>query len=306
MKATGQHTYGEWKVTTPATCIANGSKERECSVCHQKETETITALGHNFHGTETVTKAPTCTTEGTKTVKCTRCDAVDTQTIPKDPDAHDWGEWKVTTPATCTTPGVETRYCNRDHNHSETRPTAKDSNNHAGHGTHIEGYVAPTCTKDGYTGDTYCNGCNQKIKDGTVIPATGHHWKDNGDGTHTCTNCGATEGQPFNTNSALELRVVDAEGMDQPFTVSQNGTLRTYTGAYDTATLTGDLDTLRYLQDHGAQTIQFVTNGQTSSFAINDLLAQGSASEVLPHPPWGPKSPPLLVEPADHSELVKD
>ena len=275
-------------------------------MCHQKETETITALGHNFHGTETVTKAPTCTTEGTKTVKCTRCDAVDTQTIPKDPDAHDWGEWKVTTPATCTTPGVETRYCNRDHNHSETRPTAKDSNNHAGHGTHIEGYVAPTCTKDGYTGDTYCNGCNQKIKDGTVIPATGHHWKDNGDGTHTCPDCGATEGQPVNTNSALELRVVDAEGMDQPFTVSQNGTLRTYTGAYDTATLTGDLDTLRYLQDHGAQTIQFVTNGQTSSFAINDLLAQGSGSEVFYLTHRGAEEPTLLLVEADHSELVKD
>ena len=113
------------------------------------------------------------------------------------------------------------------------------------------------------------------------IPATGHHWKDNGDGTHTCPDCGATEGQPVNTNSALELRVVDAEGMNEPFTVNQNGTLRTYTGAYDTATLTGDLDTLRYLQEHGAQTIQFVTNGQTSSFVINDLLAQGSGSEVF-------------------------
>ena len=228
------------------------------------------------------------------------------QEVLKATGQHTYGEWKVTTPATCTTPGVETRYCNRDHNHSETRPTAKDSNNHAGHGTHIEGYVAPTCTKDGYTGDTYCNGCNQKIKDGTVIPATGHHWKDNGDGTHTCPDCGATEGQPFNTNSALELRVVDAEGMDQPFTVSQNGTLRTYTGAYDTATLTGDLDTLRYLQDHGAQTIQFVTNGQTSSFAINDLLAQGSGSEVFYLTHRGAEEPTLLLVEADHSELVKD
>ena len=163
-----------------------------------------------------------------------------------------------------------------------------------------------TCTTDGYTGDTYCDGCNQKIKDGTVIPATGHHWKDNGDGTHTCTKCGATEGQPVNTNSALELRVVDAEGMDQPFTVSQNGTLRTYTGAYDTATLTGDLDTLRYLQDHGAQTIQFVTNGQTSSFAINDLLAQGSGSEVFYLTHRGAEEPTLLLVEADHSDLVKD
>ena len=217
--------------------------------------------------------AATCTTPGSKTYKCTfesfesNNSAVDpehteqwTENTAIDPDAHDWGEWKVTTPATCTKEGVETRYCHNNSAHVQTR----------------------------------------------TIPATGHHWKDNGDGTHTCPDCGATEGQPVNTNSALELRVVDAEGMDQPFTVSQNGTLRTYTGAYDTATLTGDLDTLRYLQDHGAQTIQFVTNGQTSSFDINDLLAQGSGSEVFYLTHRGAEEPTLLLVEADHSELVKD
>ena len=170
-----------------------------------------------------------------------------------------------------------------------------------------------TCTEDGWVkyGCTYESDRHatapEHIDEWTeTIPATGHHWVDKGDGTHTCTKCGATEGQPFNTNSALELRVVDAEGMDQPFTVSQNGTLRTYTGAYDTATLTGDLDTLRYLQDHGAQTIQFVTNGQTSSFAINDLLAQGSGSEVFYLTHRGAEEPTLLLVEADHSELVKD
>ena len=170
-----------------------------------------------------------------------------------------------------------------------------------------------TCTEDGWvkyecTYEHDNNAAHPEHKDQWVetIPATGHHWKDNGDGTHTCPDCGATEGQPFNTNSALELRVVDAEGMDQPFTVSQNGTLRTYTGAYDIATLTGDLDTLRYLQDHGAQTIQFVTNGQTSSFAINDLLAQGSGSEVFYLTHRGAEEPTLLLVEADHSDLVKD
>ena len=268
-------------------------------------TETIDALGHDFTVKQSEMPA-TCETAGTIVWKCSRCDETKTETIPAL--NHDYrDDWTVTTPATCTTKGVETRYCHNDHSHSETRPTADvDHNNHAGHGTHIEGYVAPTCTKDGYTGDTYCNGCNQKIKDGTVIPVTGHHWKDKGNGTHTCPDCGATEGQPVNTNSALELRVVDAEGMDQPFTVSQNGTLRTYTGAYDIATLTGDLDTLRYLQDHGAQTIQFVTNGQTSSFAINDLLAQGSGSEVFYLTHRGAEEPTLLLVEADHSELVKD
>ncbi|WP_149793499.1 hypothetical protein [Faecalibacterium sp. Marseille-P9312] len=170
-----------------------------------------------------------------------------------------------------------------------------------------------TCTEDGwvkygctYESDRYATAPEHIDEWTETIPATGHHWKDNGNGTHTCTNCGATEALPSDTNSALELRVVDAEGMNEPFTVSENGTLRTYTGAYDTATLTGDLNTLRYLQEHGAQTIQFVTNGKTSSFAINDLLAQGSGSEVFYLTHRGAEEPTLLLVEADHSELVKD
>ena len=178
-----------------------------------------------------------------------------------------------------------------------------------------------TCTEDGwvkyectYESDRYATARDHTDQWTETIPATGHRWgewvEDTAAGTRTreCSVCHATETEPLpsDTNSALELRVVDAEGMDQPFTVSQNGTLRTYTGAYDTATLTGDLDTLRYLQDHGAQTIQFVTNGKTSSFAINDLLAQGSGSEVFYLTHRGTEEPTLLLVEADHSDLVKD
>ena len=178
-----------------------------------------------------------------------------------------------------------------------------------------------TCTEDGwvkygctYESDRYATAPEHNYQWTETIPATGHRWgewvEDTAAGTRTreCSVCHATETEPLpsDTNSALELRVVDAEGMNQPFTVSQNGTLRTYTGAYDTATLTGDLDTLRYLQDHGAQTIRFVTNGQTSSFAINDLLAQGSGSEVFYLTHRGAEEPTLLLVEADHSDLVKD
>ena len=174
-----------------------------------------------------------------------------------------------------------------------------------------EGWVKYGCT---YESDRYATAPEHNYQWTETIPATGHRWgewvEDTAAGTRTreCSVCHATETEPLpsDTNSALELRVVDAEGMDQPFTVSQNGTLRTYTGAYDTATLTGDLNTLRYLQDHGAQTIQFVTNGQTSSFAINDLLAQGSGSEVFYLTHRGAEEPTLLLVEADHSELVKD
>ena len=237
---------------------------------------------------ETGHQDATCTEKGWKEYGCT----LESDNHAAAPTHTD--KWKEYTPALghhWVDNGEANHICDRDH------LTAAHT-----YGDWV--VVTPaTCTTAGQKQHT-CTECGHV--ETQEIPATGHHWKDNGDGTHTCTKCGATEGQPVNTNSALELRVVDAEGMNQPFTVSQNGTLRTYTGAYDTATLTGDLDTLRYLQDHGAQTIQFVTNGQTSSFAINDLLAQGSGSEVFYLTHRGAEEPTLLLVEADHSELVKD
>lgn len=245
------------------------------------------------HGKNVCTKneinrqEPTCTEEGWVKYGCTY-ESDRHATAPEHID-----EWTETIPALghdWKDNGDANHICDRDH------VTAAHT---YGEWTTVK---EATCTAAGQKQHT-CTECGHVETE--VIPATGHHWVDKGDGTHTCPDCGATEGQPFNTNSALELRVVDAEGMDQPFTVSQNGTLRTYTGAYDTATLTGDLNTLRYLQDHGAQTIQFVTNGKTSSFAINDLLAQGSGSEVFYLTHRGAEEPTLLLVEADHSDLVK-
>ena len=215
----------------------------------------------------------------------------------------------ITQQPTCTEPGSADCTCDYEHTNGAAHPSCNrtwtDEVPALGHDWDDWQVTTPaTCTKEGVE-TRYCKHDHSHVET-RPIPATGHHWVDNGDGTHTCPDCGATEGQPVNTNSALELRVVDAEGMNEPFTVSENGTLRTYTGAYDTATLTGDLNTLRYLQDHGAQIIQFVTNGQTSSFAINDLLAQGSGSEVFYLTHRGAEEPTLLLVEADHSDLVKD
>ena len=296
---------------------ANGAANTSCDLTWQ---DVLPATGLHDYGEWNTVKEATCTTEGQKQRTCKVCNHVDTQTIPIDPNAHNWGDWTVDVAPTCTAAGQKSHHCTRCN--AITDVTVLPA---TGHQWHSDNDATHTCNKDNVTeSHTYndwvvvtpatCTTAGKKKHTCTEcghvetqeIPATGHHWKDNGDGTHTCPDCGATEGQPFNTNSALELRVVDAEGMDQPFTVSQNGTLRTYTGAYDIATLTGDLDTLRYLQDHGAQTIQFVTNGQTSSFAINDLLAQGSGSEVFYLTHRGAEEPTLLLVKADHSDLVKD
>ena len=237
---------------------------------------------------ETGHQDATCTEKGWKEYGCT----LESDNHAAAPTHTD--RWKEYIPAT-----GHTWKDNGDANHICVKGDATEAHAY-GEWTTV---TAATCTTKGEKKHT-CTVCGHV--ETQEIPATGHHWVDKGNGTHTCPDCGATEGQPVNTNSALELRVVDAEGMNQPFTVSQNGTLRTYTGAYDTATLTGDLNTLRYLQDHGAQTIQFVTNGQTSSFAISDLLAQGSGSEVFYLTHRGAEEPTLLLVEADHSELVKD
>ena len=297
-------------ITQQPTCTEPGSANYTCNYektngatnhsCNRTWQETI-PIDPNAHNYVKTTVPPTCGAQGYDEYICTNnSDHKYRDNFVDATGNHQFNDWHLTKAPTCMEEGEEQHEC-KVCGKPETRKVDK-----LAHVEELRGAKEPTCTEPGYTGDKWCTRGDHLLEKGSVIPALGHHWKDNGDGTHTCTKCGATEGQPFNTNSALELRVVDAEGMNQPFTVSQNGTLRTYTGAYDTATLTGDLDTLRYLQEHGAQTIQFVTNGQTSSFAINDLLAQGSGSEVFYLTHRGTEEPTLLLVEADHSELVKD
>ena len=49
-----------------------------------------------------------------------------------------------------------------------------NASNHKGT-TYIKDQKEATCYKEGYTGDTYCNDCDVKIKDGTVIAKTAHN-----------------------------------------------------------------------------------------------------------------------------------
>ncbi|MBR4282610.1 MAG: hypothetical protein IKT35_02740, partial [Clostridia bacterium] len=103
---------------------------------------------------------------------------------------HEGGEATCSAKAVCTVCGAE---------YGE-----KDANNHVG-GTENRNAVAADCGNGGYTGDTYCLGCNAKIASGEVIPATGEHtWNDGevttaptcvaeGVKTYTCSVCQGTK-----------------------------------------------------------------------------------------------------------------
>ena len=85
-----------------------------------------------------------------------------------------------------------------------------NKNNHTG-GTEIKDAKDATCTENGYTGDTYCKGCDAKLESGKVIPAAGHKG-----GTATCKDKAVCEvcRQPYgelNKNNHTDLKKVDAK-----------------------------------------------------------------------------------------------
>ena len=84
--------------------------------------------------------------------------------------------------------------------------------------TELRGAKDATCTTTGYTGDTYCKDCNEKIADGEVIPALGHAWDNGvittaptcenaGVKTFTCTRCNETKTEAVNATGHTPVQI---------------------------------------------------------------------------------------------------
>ena len=167
-----------------ATC----TEQAVCTVCHTGYGD---VLGHNF----TIAQHD----ETHHWNKCSRCDATDTKAN------HTGGT------ATCREKAV----CEVCHSAYGKLSAA----NHVG-GTEIRNIKDKTCTENGYTGDTYCKGCGEKLSSGTVIHADGHKG-----GTATCTDkaecevCHEKYGEP-DANHHTGMKTVDAV----PATAASTGT----------------------------------------------------------------------------------
>ena len=75
-------------------------------------------------------------------------------------------------------------------------------------------------------------------------------------------------------------RVIDQNGEDIPHKAERKDGVLTVTVDADFASLTGKLGGIQTLKAQGIDTIVFVTKGVTSTFALSDLLAQGSTGDI--------------------------
>ena len=75
------HDFGEWTVTTPATCTEAGEETRHCSRCDATETRVVAATGHDY--VETVVNQATYTQEGLIVYTCDICGNSYEEIVPK-------------------------------------------------------------------------------------------------------------------------------------------------------------------------------------------------------------------------------
>lgn len=201
-----QKTVDEQYKASPATCLSGTTYYMSC-VCGAKGADTF-EVGGIDPANHSGTLDPDWKSDGSKHWKeysCCRAHAAEAahtpgpaatedapqlctvcsyELAPALEHTHVWGAW------ISNGDGTHTRTCAKDGSHTETNACsggiatcqssaicavcntaygAKDMTNHTG-GTEVRGSVEATTSTEGYTGDTYCKGCDTKLADGKTIP----------------------------------------------------------------------------------------------------------------------------------------
>lgn len=198
---TTEHTWDGGKVTKAATCTEKGVKTYTCTVCGATKTEEIAATGHQHTEVRNKVEA-TCTKEGySGDVYCTDCGTKLSSGTEIARKAHEYEE-RERNEANCKRNGYILFVC-KVCGDEKREGLPKTDHQH----TEIRNKMEATCTDEGYTGDTYCTDCGEKLSDGKKIPATGHiHIGYLGKKEATCENDGYT-GDAYCKDCGITLKI---------------------------------------------------------------------------------------------------
>ena len=213
------------KVTKKSTCTEPGEKTFTCSICRQTtKKESVPATGHNYASAWTIDIAATCEKTGTESRHCQNenCTAtteqrsiaalghnwkdngdetaICTRNGCKATHTHAWDSGTITTEPTCTAQGERTYHCTYEENGICTA-TKTEAVKKLGHRYILTKRDKPTCESDGILYGK-CSRCSKTItQQDTKNPALGHDWKDNGDGTATCSREGCGKNHTHDLDS---------------------------------------------------------------------------------------------------------
>ena len=194
-----------------ATCTTPGNVEYwHCSVCGKNFSDsegkgelteiTSPALNHNWGAWEKVSETQH-------------------QRICQNDGSHkETGDHTPGTAATCKAP-ANCSICGQPYGE-------KNPSNHTG-GTEVRNQKEATTTTEGYTGDTYCLGCGEKIASGTVIPKK------------TSGGSGGTSSGGSSSNDGEDSTIIDRPDKDDPSTPTTGQTTPVKPGINGNANIAG-------------------------------------------------------------------
>lgn len=105
----GNHNFGEWVITKPASCAETGKKKRTCldDGCSKVEEEIIPKTAHNY---QDAIVPPTCTLQGYTSHTCSTCGYSYNDTFTSIVQ-HTAGEWEIDTEPKCESTGLKVKKC---------------------------------------------------------------------------------------------------------------------------------------------------------------------------------------------------
>lgn len=243
------HSYGEWIIDTPATCIARGAKHKECENCDSEEHDTIEIDLENGHvwGVGETTVEMNCHQQGNIHYICTLCaDHSKDEVVEINAEAHVWGDRTSnnngTHKRTCTVAG-----CN-------VSEAAADCD-------YLETLVEATCETDGYT-RRVCRYCNYEAAHINLVPKYEHN------------NYAGSEWIPDNEGNHYRVCPIEPQNV-------AHRDVQSCSGYSKEETLAADCETNGYLR-HVCTVCQYVIDNKVKPMLHHDFEGPGRTVDMNP------------------------